>query len=811
MTLQRWMLWLACSCIITALVGCGGGSSSGGGGNGGGGTPISVAFSTAPPATLQANKSASVAANVSNDSSNAGVDWSCAPSGSCGSFSPAHTASGASTSYTAPAAVPSGGKATITATSTADATKSASGSTTITVPTVAFNPALPSSLSVNQPQQLTAVVTGDGTNAGVDWTVSCGAADCGSFNPAHTASGGHTTYTAPAGATTARIKAAATADSSQFAAGNVTIFGVGISFYPQPTPSLLLADPNPAPLTAVVQHDVTNAGVDWTCTGAAGVCGTFAAHTAYNASNSYTVGASAGAATITATSTADPTQTVTAIITSSSTFGDSTIGMTGGDNYVYQLSGIDANGPYQLTGVFTADGAGNITGGEQHYSNTQNVYIDAIQATGSSYTINADGRGTITLNTGDTHIGPAGNGIETLGLVVIDGTRGLITQFDTSATSSGTLDLQTPKLQPSGAYAFVTSGVNLAATPKPLCFGGIINIDGPGTISGAGSVADDLDNMSQNLFQYLKGTVVSPDPMGKAVFHLNTAFTTQDLALVAYMIDNTHMKLVENDFYGNTSGVAFGQGSAAGKFTSGSFNDTVVFETSGLSTSSFVPTVFAGLFTAGSGSINGVADGNAGGTPLSDATLTGNYSVAASGRVTTSNMEFNGLASSGPTWILYLTNDASTPALILQVDTAPIETAGAAYTQTGGPFGLGSFSGTYAMGFSAFPSGAGEDDGTGRVSAITGNLGTPYGTVDINYDLTTQETDTLTGTYTAPDHSGRLPGTLTTSGPAFNASQTVFYVVDTTHAIFIDTDPSQNQPALGVFQLQEQGNACVCH
>src|SRR5512135_770054 len=69
------------------------------------------------PATLTVNQSVSVTANVNNDSSDAGVDWTCTTSGQCGSFSPTHTASGQTTVYTAPATE---GTVTIIATSTAD-------------------------------------------------------------------------------------------------------------------------------------------------------------------------------------------------------------------------------------------------------------------------------------------------------------------------------------------------------------------------------------------------------------------------------------------------------------------------------------------------------------------------------------------------------------------------------------------------------------------------------------------------------------------------------------------------------------------
>lgn len=112
--------------VVFAVVGCGGGNDS---------TPppppppvLTVAISTAPPANLAVNATAPVAATVTNDAANGGVDWSCTPVGACGTFSAAHTASATATTYTAPAVA---GNVTIVATSTTTNTKTASANVTI--------------------------------------------------------------------------------------------------------------------------------------------------------------------------------------------------------------------------------------------------------------------------------------------------------------------------------------------------------------------------------------------------------------------------------------------------------------------------------------------------------------------------------------------------------------------------------------------------------------------------------------------------------------------------------------------------------
>jgi hypothetical protein len=89
--------------------------------------PIAVKITEGiPNNTITQSGSAPLAATVSNDSANAGVDWTitCASAPACGSFSVTHTASGAPTVFTAPSSVPAGGTVTITATSTTDPTES---------------------------------------------------------------------------------------------------------------------------------------------------------------------------------------------------------------------------------------------------------------------------------------------------------------------------------------------------------------------------------------------------------------------------------------------------------------------------------------------------------------------------------------------------------------------------------------------------------------------------------------------------------------------------------------------------------------
>ena len=107
-------------------------AACGGGGSNPNPPAISVALSSSTPTTVTAGQTAALTATVSNDSSNAGVSWSVTCNGSdCGTFNPTSTASGAATTYSAPANVPTGGSVTVVATSVADGTKTASVPITI--------------------------------------------------------------------------------------------------------------------------------------------------------------------------------------------------------------------------------------------------------------------------------------------------------------------------------------------------------------------------------------------------------------------------------------------------------------------------------------------------------------------------------------------------------------------------------------------------------------------------------------------------------------------------------------------------------
>ncbi len=165
-----------------------------------------------PVSALSVSSAIKLSMTPSGDSVNAGVDWTviCGgnpvsgsiTNGSCGTLSPAHTADGAATVFTAPSLAPIGTTVTITASVTSNPSQRSNVSLTVlsTPITVAFSIgtlAPPTSMLTNMKVNIGATVTNDPIGEGVIWTASCGSVVCGSFNtPPGT--GLNTTYTAPA-------------------------------------------------------------------------------------------------------------------------------------------------------------------------------------------------------------------------------------------------------------------------------------------------------------------------------------------------------------------------------------------------------------------------------------------------------------------------------------------------------------------------------------------------------------------------------------------------------------------------------------
>lgn len=288
-------------------------------------TPIAISFLSAPPSSMAISTTLPFAATVVNDPAGAGVIWTAnCGAAACGSFNPVTTASTFPTNYTASPTVPMGGTVTITATSLTDTTKSISATVTITGPLPPPPPPAPVAVSVLPANiyvlavgqlrsgHVAALVSNDSADAGVDWTLSCSATNCGTIS-GHTASGASAIFSntsnVPTGGTIT-ITAKSTSDPTKSATATANVVAVAPI-------AVTLSTPPPATLSTGAQATLAATaspgtdGVNWTATcGSAGSCGTFnlsPAHTANGGKIVYTAPATApsgSVVTITASSAA---------------------------------------------------------------------------------------------------------------------------------------------------------------------------------------------------------------------------------------------------------------------------------------------------------------------------------------------------------------------------------------------------------------------------------------------------------------------------------------------------------------------------
>lgn len=567
------------------------------------------------------------------------------------------------------------------------------------------------------------------------------------------------------------------------------------------TPPTSMAEGAAVAFTANVANDSANAGVTWTVTCGSAACGSFSSSsTASGTATTYTAPAtipSGGSVKVTATSVTDASQSASATvtITAASSLADGT--------YVFSLSGQDVAGTYLyfVAGAFKVAN-GSITGGEQDFVdyNLASTVNDSIS--GGSVSTTADGNIQVVINTGDAAIGVAGT--ETLNGTLVNGGRALITEFDASATSSGQLDMQTATSAGQGGFAFFIEGGDSSGLPAAL--GGVINVTGAGAISGAGSVFDINDDGGVLQNQPIDpSTLSAPDQYGRITVSLVlTTSGVGGIGLVAYVVDNSRVRLVENSndpndaFFGVTGGTAFAQGANAGGFSAASVQgSSFVFGLNGREPGAGYLQV-AGVLTMGAnGAVTGKLNSNdlTGTGVQAPVTVQGTYTVDTTGRATIV------LGISGGTANLQAYLDGNGHAGLVSMDLGDV-LAGYVYQQTGGgSFTAGSFNGSYALNATGYGSATGPElDAVGPVTSDGVSL--LNGTIDLNALNSGQQSGiALTDSYSLLSASGILTGTITGLDLGGLQDSYAYYLVDTTKVVAIETDP--NQMTLGYFELQQ--------
>jgi hypothetical protein len=380
-----------------------------------------------------------------------------------------------------------------------------------------------------------------------------------------------------------------------------------------------------------------------------------------------------------------------------------------------------------------------------------------------------------------------------------------------------------------------------ANLPGPIAFGGILNISSPTNISG---LADEIFEKTLNANGAngvpISGsyTAVPNDSFGTVILNLtaplgppNSSRTNVNLQFTAYIVDATHIQLIESDQangagFGSTAGLAVGQGNAAGNFSNASLpaGTSYVFAIDGMDLSqsainngSFPDTLTsAGLIQGdGNGSLtSGYTDisllyNTAQGTNINpqigaqiSAQITGgSYAVSSNGRAVLTSLIFNPEPRHGyePTLFFYLTGltgEGQPAALVMGAgDTTagsifyPSIGTGVVYEQsTATAKYLGDYGFSFTQQFGA------ENDGTGQFNVNPANTPPISGIADSS---NTGQDNSFQGTFNSPTSNVPFAGTLFANpNPPAGASDGLFpfpmavdyYYIDPDHGYWIETD-----------------------
>ena len=327
-----------------------------------------------------------------------------------------------------------------------------------------------------------------------------------------------------------------------------------------------------ANVAATVTDDPKNGGVTWDCTPAP-FCGV----TSFNPGQT----ASGANSTFTAPSTVPPGNalvTITATSVTDTSVTSNSVSIAIGpvsNNFSFYVTGKEANDvgdTYSVAGVVTisADGSGTVLGGVEDYNDGDGITSpqpNGDSITGGSLVMNDDssGNGILTLMIpGNTKLGV--NGVESFAVNFPNVSHALITQFDGTATSSGSLDLQTLTTPPtSGGFSFVASGAGIDG--EPVADGGIFTITG-NSIAGIVDVNDGGDFVRNTAFTGILGIA---NPFGRGTVTNNAGFS---VSLIYYVVAPEVIRLINVDKTDTAVGSAFGQGANA-SFSNASIRQSV--------------------------------------------------------------------------------------------------------------------------------------------------------------------------------------------------------------------------------------------
>ena len=439
--------------------------------------------------------------------------------------------------------------------------------------------------------------------------------------------------------------------------------------------------------------------------------------------------------------------------------------------YAFSFQGFDASGPVDSVGSFTADGAGNLTGGLRDVNRVTGV--TASQAFAGTYAIFADNRGSFTLGTspGGADLGTFRFAVGSLNAGVASKAR--FVEFDASGTrGAGVIEKQDPTAfataKITGDYAFGVSSA-ISSTASFSAAGRFTAA--AGTIGSCSLDEDNHGALKSNATFTGTYTVAAT---GRGTLTMNVTGSANPVNADFYVVSTGELLLMSSDLQ-SVNPVFVGtilQQSGAGTFSNASLNSASVIRMNGLNSNGTADMVQGVFSIPSAGNFTLAADENNGGT-VQTLNQSGTYSVASNGRVTVTG-------TTNPT-VFYLVG--ANKGFVVGTDSNA--TTGFFEPQMGGPFSAASANGVFFFGATT-PVNANVSDESG-VATFNGT-GSVTGTTDSNKASGLFPNQAFTDTYSIAA-SGR--GTMTTSG-------SIFYLISPSKIVLMNSTVGATDTTIAV-------------
>jgi hypothetical protein len=525
---------------------------------------------------------------------------------------------------------------------------------------------------------------------------------------------------------------------------------------------------------------------------------------------------------------------------------------------VFYVNGLEAinSGPnyYAIAGAISFDVNGNILGGVQDYNDGNGItspqtepggdQIAPTSATpGSTMVVNQDtGTAILTLVTNNTSVGPStAAGTETFALQFMSQSHALITQFDGSATSSGSMDLQTAQSS-GGNFAFTLSGWDYELAP--VAYGGVFSDNG--TITGM----VDANDAGTPYLAPSPGNMTGPDNgttgaygRGTATVTITNSLGTTTLALVYYVVGPEVIRIIDMDaggsggagVYAGSAAVGSAYGQGTGTFDSRSLTTVAASSVFGVQ-GALVPYAAVGMITptpGGAGVAAGTFTGEGdvdeeGSLPATlPSTISGNYTIGSNGygglAITNAGLEdvsTLGLYLTDPALNLSDPNNTTGGGGALVLDLVLPSGAGIVVPQT--DMSATDFTSSYGFGAKVFnPSGEFDYVGQAPISSLaltsaTGDISDPfayfvsgspneYSGVPFAGTAVADTNEATTGRYTI---SPLAVGPVGTGGPTDNYNYVIYQA---SGGLLFWMDEDTESLSLGTLQAQSASSLKALH